>query len=1184
MISEGMLPPILSVIQTDNGRSSENCWEIIRNLASEEDIAIRLVRDLRIVDIMLTAIKKDGNSPILFDCIARACWAITTCTATKKQIFENQAFVTAILEFSKTGQTPKGQEVCCACIQNLSIDEINKLQILKNSSMIEKISDLILTPKEVNPENSLLKNYASTIIQGLSQEYQFSNNLKIFEAFLSLIQKDNYPATVNSDCLRCEERAISFFFGLSTTVEENRLFLIENEEFMTNLVRLCRFENSKFQTQAYAWGVLCSLSTLDSHKDFLIKKYKVLELFIELSNIKKKAKNVLEFASDVVLHLSENNPNTSTFLETPKFIESLTLYLQFEGESQDKIKFLLCSLIQNIANEKENQVPLVEDHKITQILSTTYRRADEKVKLKIMMILWVLASEPDNRITMTNKIVTDTVSLALMKGEPKTRRYGTAVLQQLVKEDENREKLVELGVLTSVVEVLRTDKTQSRENCCMIIFSLAFESTNRVSMVQVYDVVTSLVSIMYVCSSQELTLICATLWELSFAKQIRYELIVDFDVATYLVNVMKNSLNSKAIEYSIQTIQNLSVLEDTRVLLVVDKLVVETVCDLINKYIGERSEINILLLESLCSTLQNLSITIQNRKTMIHDKNLIPIIKKILSARHFGKVQSIGCDTLKNVSFEKENKTHLSEDVALIDILFRLAKGYDTDSLKDKAFEVLRIFPIRKDKKKEWHKIQESRQKEKKKQLKNEGKEKKDDDNDSGGVSDDDDDNNESNNFNEKESNKNNNKNNNNSTQAKEEDTISNNSSIKKEKKVNKNKNNGIDEEENNNSNNNNNEVSKRGQKKKEEVITGEKYWNLIVTRVKYCLGKIRREQNLIDVYSREYNADLCKPTQDIIRAQTSIYNNKQKIRELVKSAENHFENTKAIPEAAWADDGIDAEVICCSICGSGEVTPENDILLCDREGCDRGFHQKCLDPPITNTAELPDDWFCPACDCLLDCIELVNQEFDTEFSSYKEMFPEVGDGPFVFTPPTPQEKKTKKRPKNSSRETEENSPESSPEQPRKKRKAGEKAATVVSMLLKTDDTVTKWLEEDEEDQADSDFDITKKKSENEVNEENKKKVESGSDEKEEDDSDDSDDDDDLEYDSEDESSDEKHSKNSKKSKGEKSKNNQKRTSSRGRPKKSDSGVKSNKKKEDDGEEDEDEDDELDFPTESIFA
>eukprot|EP00298_Acanthocystis_sp_HF-20_P018430 c21967_g2_i6.p1 GENE.c21967_g2_i6~~c21967_g2_i6.p1 ORF type:complete len:676 (-),score=323.43 c21967_g2_i6:1087-3114(-) len=454
----------------------------------------------------------------------------------------------------------------------------------------------------------------------------------------------------------------------------------------------------------------------------------------------------------------------------------------------------------------------------------------------------------------------------------------------------------------------------------------------------------------------------------------------------------------------------------------------------------------------------------------------------------------------------------------------------------------------------------------------------------SNALNDDDDDNNESNNFNEKESNKNNNKNNNNSTQAKEEDTISNNSSIKKEKKVNKNKNNGIDEEENNNSNNNNNEVSKRGQKKKEEVITGEKYWNLIVTRVKYCLGKIRREQNLIDVYSREYNADLCKPTQDIIRAQTSIYNNKQKIRELVKSAENHFENTKAIPEAAWADDGIDAEVICCSICGSGEVTPENDILLCDREGCDRGFHQKCLDPPITNTAELPDDWFCPACDCLLDCIELVNQEFDTEFSSYKEMFPEVGDGPFVFTPPTPQEKKTKKRPKNSSRETEENSPESSPEQPRKKRKAGEKAATVVSMLLKTDDTVTKWLEEDEEDQADSDFDITKKKSENEVNEENKKKVESGSDEKEEDDSDDSDDDDDLEYDSEDESSDEKHSKNSKKSKGEKSKNNQKRTSSRGRPKKSDSGVKSNKKKEDDGEEDEDEDDELDFPTESIFA
>ncbi|TXT12276.1 uncharacterized protein COLE_02686 [Cutaneotrichosporon oleaginosum] len=45
-----------------------------------------------------------------------------------------------------------------------------------------------------------------------------------------------------------------------------------------------------------------------------------------------------------------------------------------------------------------------------------------------------------------------------------------------------------------------------------------------------------------------------------------------------------------------------------------------------------------------------------------------------------------------------------------------------------------------------------------------------------------------------------------------------------------------------------------------------------------------------------------------------------------------------------------------CEICGLGNHAPK--ILLCD--GCDRGFHTYCLDPPLASVPE--NEWFCTAC------------------------------------------------------------------------------------------------------------------------------------------------------------------------------------------------------------------------------
>ena len=49
-----------------------------------------------------------------------------------------------------------------------------------------------------------------------------------------------------------------------------------------------------------------------------------------------------------------------------------------------------------------------------------------------------------------------------------------------------------------------------------------------------------------------------------------------------------------------------------------------------------------------------------------------------------------------------------------------------------------------------------------------------------------------------------------------------------------------------------------------------------------------------------------------------------------------------------------------CLACGSGEDGEDNDILLCDGEGCFGAYHLLCLHPPLQ--AVPPGEWFCPRC------------------------------------------------------------------------------------------------------------------------------------------------------------------------------------------------------------------------------
>ena len=55
-------------------------------------------------------------------------------------------------------------------------------------------------------------------------------------------------------------------------------------------------------------------------------------------------------------------------------------------------------------------------------------------------------------------------------------------------------------------------------------------------------------------------------------------------------------------------------------------------------------------------------------------------------------------------------------------------------------------------------------------------------------------------------------------------------------------------------------------------------------------------------------------------------------------------------------DDDDDECVVCCG----ADSQPGNEMLLCDRRGCDGAYHQQCLRPAVRRVPE--GAWHCPTC------------------------------------------------------------------------------------------------------------------------------------------------------------------------------------------------------------------------------
>ncbi|XP_020091779.1 homeobox protein HOX1A [Ananas comosus] len=168
--------------------------------------------------------------------------------------------------------------------------------------------------------------------------------------------------------------------------------------------------------------------------------------------------------------------------------------------------------------------------------------------------------------------------------------------------------------------------------------------------------------------------------------------------------------------------------------------------------------------------------------------------------------------------------------------------------------------------------------------------------------------------------------------------------------------------------------------------------------RIRYLLTRMNYEQNLIDAYSGEgwkgQSLEKIRPEKELERAKSEILRCKLRLRDTFKHLDTLISEGK-FDESLFDSEGeISSEDIFCAKCGSKDVSVNNDIILCDG-ACERGFHQKCLNPPLLTENIPPGDegWLCPACDCKVDCIDLLNESQGSDLTiedSWEKVFPEA--------------------------------------------------------------------------------------------------------------------------------------------------------------------------------------------------
>lgn len=167
--------------------------------------------------------------------------------------------------------------------------------------------------------------------------------------------------------------------------------------------------------------------------------------------------------------------------------------------------------------------------------------------------------------------------------------------------------------------------------------------------------------------------------------------------------------------------------------------------------------------------------------------------------------------------------------------------------------------------------------------------------------------------------------------------------------------------------------------------------------RTRNILIRMKQEQNLIDAYAGEgwkgQSREKIRPEKELQRAKKQILKCKLSIRDAIHQLDS-LSSVGSIEGSVIATDGsVSHEHIFCANCKINEVSPDNDIILCDGT-CNRAFHQRCLDPPLETEDIPPEDqgWFCKYCDCKIEILEATNAHLGTHFpldSTWQDVFKE---------------------------------------------------------------------------------------------------------------------------------------------------------------------------------------------------
>ncbi|KAG8470327.1 hypothetical protein KFE25_008748 [Diacronema lutheri] len=157
------------------------------------------------------------------------------------------------------------------------------------------------------------------------------------------------------------------------------------------------------------------------------------------------------------------------------------------------------------------------------------------------------------------------------------------------------------------------------------------------------------------------------------------------------------------------------------------------------------------------------------------------------------------------------------------------------------------------------------------------------------------------------------------------------------------------------------------------------------VREVRAHLTRMRRADDLLEAYAIPRNAAGIRPRTELDKARAA---RAKAVEGIVTGMEALASCTRAHGQVHVPIDGILADEIFCSACGGYESAAGNDILLCDLEGCNRAYHQRCIAPAVSELELEADEWFCPVCDAVDALLDSVNEYVGERWGRVEDMFP----------------------------------------------------------------------------------------------------------------------------------------------------------------------------------------------------